>query len=368
MTAQLAIALLGRRDEPTDAVEEYCRHLGSALHAHDFQLQIRRVPWNQHGWTASLDALKLQAESWRGIWVLVQYTALAWSARGFPGRFRHVLRILRKAGARIAVIFHDAEPFDGSRLVDHLRRYSQVRLMRHALVHANHAVFTVPPDRLSWPVQIPETCTFIPVGANLPFSIAPQDHSQLHSPPAVAVFSVTGGTPGDRETRDIIATLRHASDKLGRLRLLVFGRHAELREQVLRSQLSDLPVEVQVEGVLGDQELLDRFGESDVLLFVRGTISSRRGSAIAGIACGLPVIALEGKETASPITDAGIVLLPVNRSESDLQALLGQALVSILSEEDLRLSLVQRSKAAQEKFFSWQAIAERYVGFLRRPE
>jgi len=68
---------------PTDAVEEYCRYLGAALQAHEFQMQIRRVPWELHGWGQSLRALQLQAAEWRGTWVLVQYTALAWSARGF---------------------------------------------------------------------------------------------------------------------------------------------------------------------------------------------------------------------------------------------------------------------------------------------
>jgi hypothetical protein len=66
MTAQRVIALLGRRDEPTDAVEDYCRYLGQALVAHDIQLEIRRVPWNEHGWAAALEALRLQAETWRG--------------------------------------------------------------------------------------------------------------------------------------------------------------------------------------------------------------------------------------------------------------------------------------------------------------
>jgi hypothetical protein len=66
MKPQRVIALLGRRDEPTDAVEEYCQHLGMALVAHDIQLEIRRVPWNQHGWPASLEALSLQAGTWRG--------------------------------------------------------------------------------------------------------------------------------------------------------------------------------------------------------------------------------------------------------------------------------------------------------------
>jgi hypothetical protein len=41
MSAERVIALLGRRDEPTDAVEEYCRYLGAALVEHSFNLEIR---------------------------------------------------------------------------------------------------------------------------------------------------------------------------------------------------------------------------------------------------------------------------------------------------------------------------------------
>ena len=46
------------------------------------------------------------------------------------------------------------------------------------------------------------------------------------------------------------------------------------------------------------------------LLFVRGPISSRRGSALAGIACGLPIIALERSETGPPVAGAGVVPVP----------------------------------------------------------
>jgi glycosyltransferase involved in cell wall biosynthesis len=367
MTAQRVIALLGRRDEPTDAVEAYCRHLGAALAAHNFQVEVCRVPWNEHGWAASLDALRLQSEAWRGTWVLVQYTALAWSARGFPRRFLQVLRALRKAGAQITVVFHDAEPFGGARLIDRLRRKLQVRVMRNAQALAGHSVFTVAADRLSWLGSGSGKSSFIPVGANLPFPFAPQHHEDLHSPPAIGVFSITGGTAGDRETRDVIAAVRYAAQKLGALRLLVFGRHAELREESLRDGFRDAPVALDVCGVVEESALLRRFADSDVLLFVRGTISSRRGSAIAGIACGLPVIALQGRETAAPVTEAGVILLPENLDKTTLQAQLGEALVRVLSENVLRLQLMQRSRFAQEKYFSWQAIAARYAEFLRQP-
>src|SRR6266481_2433651 len=95
------IALLGRKDEPTDAVDEYCRYLGAALEEHNVQLEIRRVPWEMHGWSNSLNDLRLRAADWRNRWVLVQYTALAWSPRGFSQKFLLALKILKSAGARV---------------------------------------------------------------------------------------------------------------------------------------------------------------------------------------------------------------------------------------------------------------------------
>jgi len=73
---------------------------------------------------------------------------------------------------------------------------------------------------------------------------------------------------------------------------------------------------------------------------------------------------LQGRETASPITEAGVVLVPEELHEATLQTQLGEALVRILSENDLHLQLVQRSQAAQENYFSWQAIAARYSEIL----
>ena len=79
--------------------------------------------------------------------------------------------------------------------------------------------------------------------------------------------------------RDIAAAVRFASKKLGEMRLLVFGRHAETREADLREALRDCPVAIDICGVIDADELIQHFAASDVLLFVRGAISSRRGSA-----------------------------------------------------------------------------------------
>jgi glycosyltransferase involved in cell wall biosynthesis len=97
------------------------------------------------------------------------------------------------------------------------------------------------------------------------------------------------------------------------------------------------------------------------MLFARGPISSRRGSAIAGIACGLPVIAEAGWELASPITEAGVVLVP----ETLVPEGFGPALVRVLSDPAYRESLEERSRNAQSRYFSWSAIGRQYAQALR---
>lgn len=353
------IALLGRKDQPTDAVEEYCRYLAAALLPHEIQLNIRRVPWEIHGWRESLRGLKLQATNWRGTWVLVQYTALAWSSRGFPFRFLGALRILQSAGARIGVVFHDVTPYSSSRLVDQLRFHVQRHAMRRALEAAERAVFTVPLENVSWLTPVQQNAVFIPVGPNLPFpeNPAPQNDTDV---PTVGVFSITGGEPGERETEIILHAVKYASQKIGSLRLCVFGRHSEVRETALREGLREFPVQISVEGVISAEQVVSRLLDCSVLFFVRGGISTRRGSAIAGIAAGLPLIAYRNAETSPPLTEAGVLLAdPTHPRE------FGEALVRVLSDITLRLELAARSRAAYQAHFAWAAIAKQFAAILQ---
>ncbi len=237
MTRQL-IALLGRKDEPTDAVEEYCRYLGAALGAHELPFDIKRFAWEKLGWSQAFADLQANARNWRGQWVLVQYTALGWSARGFPQRILRVLKVLRSAGCRPAVVFHDVEPYSGARLVDHVRRIFQVRTMRRILKLTDAAIFTVPPEKLTWLAHPPTKAFFVPVGPNLPIPET-ATVAGFRSPLTIGVFSITGGETGARETKIILDAVREALKKLGRLRLSVFGRHSELREAELRRGLQD---------------------------------------------------------------------------------------------------------------------------------
>lgn len=362
MSGQRVIALLGRPDAPTDAIEEYCHYLGEALADEGFDLVIERVEWRKKGWGHATRALRGRARAWRGAWVLVQYTALAWSARGLPLRFSRVLKTLKAAGAQVAVIFHESEPFDGTRVIDSLRRHVQLRVMRNALLLSDGAVFTVPMERVSWLKREAGKARFIPVGANLPTSGKANSRQGISTDGtlSVAVYGITGGTSGRLEIDNIVEAVRFAASRIGNLRLVVLGRNAQSAEEELRNRFRDTSVELHVFGVLPAEDVVRGLSISDVLLFVRGPISTRRGSAIAGIACGLPVVAFEGPETGPPITEAGLALYSPQRKGD-----LGDVLLRVLQDEHYRASLGQRSLLAQRQYFSWHAIAARYAEFLR---
>jgi glycosyltransferase involved in cell wall biosynthesis len=361
---QRIIALLGRRDTPTDAVEEYCRYLGEALQAEDYDLRIERVPWEERGWGSAMRELRRRAKGWKGTWILVQYTALAWSARGFPMRFARILKTLKTAGASVAVVFHDVEPYSGTRVIDRLRRSVQLRAMRDALNQSEVAIFTVALEKIRWLRQPVGRVYFIPVGANLPVSHDTVTLKKLSAGAklSIAVFGVTGGAAGKREIENIAEAVRFAASRVKEIRLIVLGRHSNDAQAELRKHLDGTAVELHVLGVLPAEDVARTLCISDVLLFVRGPISTRRGSAIAGIACGLPVVAFSGAETAPPITEAGLALYSPQRKGD-----LGDVLLRVLKDEHYRASLAQQSWLAQAKYFSWGAIAARYAEFMRKP-
>jgi glycosyltransferase involved in cell wall biosynthesis len=237
--------------------------------------------------------------------------------------------------------------------------------MRAALLSADTSILTVPMEKVSWIKRQMGNPYFIPVGANLP----PLSRNSLSEEVArdgklsITVFGITGGESGRNEIREIGSAVRYAASRLKNLRLIVLGRNSNAAERELRAALCDCGVELNVLGLLPAADVVSRISASDVLLFVRGHISTRRGSAIAGIACGVPVVAFEGPETAAPITEAGLAVYSRQR-----EGHLCEVLVSVLEDERYRAALADRSLLAQRKYFSWSAIASQYAELLRRAQ
>jgi glycosyltransferase involved in cell wall biosynthesis len=357
------VAILGWRDEPTDAVLEYCEYLREALGQQGVSLELCRVRWPELGWGKALRELRDKVRHSKNTWFILQYTALTWSRRGFSLRALRVIRVLKKSDARCAIMFHDSEGYPGNRIVDRIRRSVQIYTMRKALQLVDLAILNVPPKNTPW---VPEGCrntVFIPVGANLPLPerASPQTREPGKQPPAVVVFSLSEGRSREEEVRTIGEAAAYAAERLGTLRLVVLGRNSESGGLLLKEKLAGTSVQLIVHGMLAGQDVVRVLKSCDVMLFVRGPISSRRGSAIAGIACGLPVVAREGWETGWPITEAGVMLLPADEAGG-----YGLAVFNVLSDKAYAASLAERSRKAYERYFSWTAIAAQYLEDLRK--
>ncbi len=350
------VALLGRKDEPVDGVEDYCTFLGEALARRGVKLTQVRVNWVDQGWLVALRRLCRDAAEWRGRWVLLQYTALGWSKRGFPGWALMVLRTLRRSGARIAVVFH--EPYrqreHAVRLIDRIRGACQDWVIRKLYEGCQTPVFVDPLATITWLPKGDTKSIFVPIGANIP---EPAMRSEIltekrGATKAVVIFCLTEPPHMQIEVGDIAYAVRCAAGRIAPMRVIFLGRGtAEAKEEIERA-FSGTAVEVRNLGLVSAAEISETLAGSDAMLCVRGMITPRRGSVMAGIACGVPIVGYGGAAEGTPLAEVGIEFVPYRDREA-----LGGALTKILEDSDLRASLRERSLLAQQKYFSWDAIA-----------
>src|SRR6267143_61202 len=261
---QRGVALIGREDETTDALEDYRKLLAQSLQKKGYSLEIFRIDWAEQGWRRALrDAGKQFAEQ-RGSWALVQYTALAWSRHGFPLRFARMIGGLKGAGIQVLIVFHDPEPFGGRRFRDRLRRGVQLAVMRRAARLADKIVSPISPDRVPW-MQDPAIrakTLLLPVGSNLP--VMPRN-TQTDGK-LVPVIIVFGFSNLASETSVIASVLSRAAEEVGPLHLTVFGRGAKLAGTLLLPLLAGSPVELEDFGILEAEKGGSLLANADVQL------------------------------------------------------------------------------------------------------
>jgi glycosyltransferase involved in cell wall biosynthesis len=360
-SARTWIALLGRGDATADGVQDYCEYLARALERQGVELNLVRVDWAGKGWWAALRDLRRECEAWEAQWILLQFTALAWSRRGFPFGVLAVLAVVRRGGARCAVVFHEPYSPEPATWFDHARCAFQGWIIRKIYRSVEKSVFPETLQRISWLPHSAPRARFIPIGANIPErnSVVNPRFSENGQLKTVVVFCLTGMPYLRDELKDISDATRIVIADGVKLRLLFLGRGAFEAQEEIAHSFRDLPIEVSNLGLLDAVQISDIFANSHAMLCVRGKVYLRRGSAIAGIACGLPIIGYEGESEGTPLDDAGLILVPYRDGRAA-----GAALSRVLRDQSLRHELQKKSERAQQKHFSWNLIASAFVNFL----
>ena len=313
----------------------------------------------------ALQWLWQESLEWQHQWVILQFTASAWSKLALPVMFVLVVRLLKIRSVRVAVMFHEVQGYPGDRWKYKIRRWVQLWTIRTAMKLADRAIFNVSLEQLTWLPIASSNATFIPVGSNMPEPDLMQVKSKVerrygtgnsNEKKTVAVFGMTSLEITPEEVKAIAYAIEQASQKMPHLHLVTLGRGSKEAEKALRDALQGVKVDISVLGMLEPEEITQTLVKADVMLFIRGEICSRKTTAIAGLSCGLPIVAYTGKETAHPIPEAGVLLV----HEGDKEALAG-ALIRVLKDNQLWLELHQRSLDVYKNYFAWDAIAKRFI-------
>lgn len=358
---RLTIAIvLGRIDSPTDAVEDYAGHLRHALTTRGHAVRVTRVPWDTLGWLKAGVAARQELRAMSGAWVLLQYTHLMWSRHGFPLATLVLAPFLLGNGRRLGVVLHDPLGFPGHRLRDRIRRRVQHWVMK-VLVRVSDCTFiTLEPRKISWNTDAAsKDLHFLPIGSNILPSTDLEPSERFESPLTVVVFGVTGGR--NEEVDEIARVVGAVGSELGSLHLVLLGRGSSEAGESIRSLLQGSPVAVTVTGVVRSAEASRWLGRADALLFVRGSVSTRRGTVMAAVVHGVPIVGYEGPETDWPITDAGVALAPLGDTEK-----LAALLVRVARDTDWAQALRERNLVAATQHFAWDRIASQVEAKLVR--
>jgi glycosyltransferase involved in cell wall biosynthesis len=253
-----------------------------------------------------------------------------------------------------------ARQLAGTRLRDRIRGRFQVWVIRRLYRAAEKVIFTVPLQNVPWLEQNHAKALYIPIGANIPERIANRNTGKLEKRASkiVAVFCLSLSSQRLIEIVDLVRAAERVRGSIGDVRFVILGKGSEEARPEIEAALSGKGVEFSILGRLPADEVADTLAAADALLYLCGHVTQTRGSALASVACGLPIVGY-ASGTREPIHDAGVELVPYRDREA-----LAAALVRVLTDAPLLIELRRKSSVAQQREFSWDSIAHRYMKAL----
>jgi hypothetical protein len=341
---------LGSGEASADGVADYCNNLRDALRRAGQPFEIVTVRWPERGWLGALVELWRAPLPARGDWAMLQYTALAWSRRGFPFGAVATMLALRFRGVRCGVVMHEPwrQGILNPRPIDRVRGAFQDWTIRviHAL--SSLSVLTLPLAHVGWIDPHDRKSVFIPLGPNVPEILdAPYPPARPVGKPekVVCVFCLSEPTGPTRELGDISTAAGAARDAGAHVRVRFVGRGTDTGAAEIAEAFAGSSIETEILGLRTPEEIGRTIAASDVLLCVRGHLNLRRGSALAGIACGVPMVAL------APLYD---------------REALGAELARVLTDDALAQEMHRKNIEVERKYFSWDTVAQQYLHALNR--
>jgi glycosyltransferase involved in cell wall biosynthesis len=360
------IALLcSERPGQIDAIRSYSLFLCDALRKRkdvsaDVYLRTPRGDWknaDSEGASRWNDLVRLLATYDS---VVLQYNPFMWGRWGFAPWLPFALTALRRRRRRPVISLMVHEPYvpmvNWRWALMGVWQRAQLESLRVAadVVFASIEAWA---DMLSRR-RVARLTVHLPVGANFPDKrdARPLIRQHLGLDDGALVLAAFGTANPSRHLNYVVAS----ANALARRRIPVFL----LNLGADAPQLSSLDVRVHVHepGQLPESDLASYLASADIFLapFIDG-VSTRRGSMMAALQHGLPIVG-----TAGPLTDDALRHAPkaLRLTPVDDPNAFVEAVCELACDEEQRLRMGQDARALYEGSFDWPVLAHRLVNTL----
>jgi glycosyltransferase involved in cell wall biosynthesis len=286
--------------------------------------------------------------------VVVQYNPFSYGRWGFaPGLPARLLSLRLANRPKIGLVVH--EPYvpmvDWRSILMGLWQRIQLLVLRTSSDVAFASI-----ER--WVADVgtshPRRPTFhLPMGSTIPCRLDARsaERKRLNVGESELVLATFGTAHPSRMLHLVGAAANALADQVGRVWLLNLGANAPVIDDL------DDRVRLRQPGRLPAGDLARLLATADIYLapFIDG-VSTRRTTVMAALQHGVPVVGTDGPLTDSLLRDGSLVLIPVERPD-----LFVAAVISLARDPRRRLELSESSRALYRSTFSWPILAKRLL-------
>jgi glycosyltransferase involved in cell wall biosynthesis len=347
MTIDGSVLVVYQTTGAIDAIDQYSRLLVEALRERGVS-----VGYEGHGPRSAQGAREPPQ------WVLLQYNPYAYGRFGVaPALLRDTLAMRRKTGARLVVMVHEAwiAMNDPKSYAVGLWQRGQLR----ALLMLADGVMT---STEALAREVGADAVHAPIGSNItPANVTPERARASFGMDARLIVGLFGREHESRALGHVEAAIAELARSHGADGLAVLNIGADA------APITTPPgVPVIAPGAVSEAEVSKHLLASDVILlpFTDG-LSTRRGTLMAALAHGKPVVGLRGSNTDKVLDQAAGALVLVGSGDPGDYA---RAVCALCADPDRMHAVGARARELYESCFDWPLAAQRVVSLLSELE
>ena len=294
-------------------------------------------------------------------WVIVQYEAYGYNAKGFPYPFLYLYFLLNKSNIPILTVFHEVMIRKEGNFKKTVLSISMTTLAKMLCRLSNKVVTSI--DFYARILnQNPNKLSIIPIGSNiLPTEITPDEQAKLREK-----YNIPGDAPvivtfGQRDISPYLKTFDLLKKTFPKLVWLVCGKTATplsildncgYIRHTGKMSAEDIHRHLSLGNVFFMPDYVSETGE--------GGSCNKSGTLACAFSLGIPIVGTKGDMNNALLKDGENILL----TDLNLPDALFQNLKKCLLSPQFADALSQNAKETYQKSLKWDVIAQQFLALI----